>query len=650
VAVPLSSRPSGSAQEHTTLLRMQLLVTPDVALTAGTALTATDPDWVVANRGAGVPPRRGDLVWYPVVTKGHTGASPMMSKEPVRARLAGLTQRPGVPCGPGDPRHVIGTVLVAPPQGEAADPDDPDGPELWAARTRMTAAVRAEGAGFVDRRPFADGDHTAFSRSGGSWSVVDGALTVDTAGRQVAVFGEIDWDHLTVVVGIDAGSASAGVGFAVAGADASTRGLFATVDATRLVVRRRDVSGAALVEVGSAPLPTTGGPLTLEVTAYDDRLRTSVGEAVVEVDRGELRSGRLCLVADGPASFPTLTVRGLDMYRFPVAVSRYRSFAEHIGSWDGDLADLAPHALGAGTTTGDVAGLWAATAADVAAVMAPSAAAEDRQRVFGAWVDGLALGLSDEIDHLRISRWVDEARTHLLLVESPEPLDFTEEIVARVTRRQLVGPRPRVRPDLVGVLDTLSARIESVARGRFQPAPPRTLPGIDETIVDVEVAREGVRLTLHPALSAAGVLAVVAVDDDGARLFRGRVRPGPASGSPANLPAALVGPLPRLPRGNEVGAASRDAPSGTILLATDDLDTLLGRFTLLPTEVDVDVPVTVLQSGDGRRALVVRTDGAHFVTGLHRLTLTLTRHRWDTTGPVDDLSTLRAEGTVSLVL
>jgi hypothetical protein len=648
VAVPLTSRPPGSAEEHTTLLRMQLLVTPDVALTTGTALTATADDWVVANRGAGVPPRRDDLVWFPVATKGHTGAAPMTTIEPVRHRLAGLTQRPGVPCGSGDPRRVIGTVLVAPPQGEAADPDDPDGPELWAARTRMSAAVRAQGAGFVDRRPFAEGDHTAFSRSGGSWSVIDGELRVDSTSREVAVFGEVDWDHLTVVVGIGPGSSSAGVGFAVTSASAATGGLFATVEGPRLVVRRRSETGAALVEVGSAPLPATGAPSSLEVTAFDDRLRASVGEAVVEVDRGDLRSGRLCLVADGPASFPTLTVHGLDMYRFPVAVSRYRSFAEHVDSWDGHLADLVPDALGAGTTTSDVAGLWAMTAADIAAVMAPDAPPEERQRIFGRWVDGLALGLSGEVEELRISRWVDGARTHLLLIESPEPLDFTEEIAVGVTRRQVVGPFPPVRPDGDGPLDTLSARLESVARGRVDPIAPRPLPGVDETIIDVEVVRDGLRLTLHPALSGAGVLSVVAVGDDGARLYRGRVRAGPASRSPANLPVVLVGPVPRLPRGSEVGAAIRGARDGTILLATDDLATLLGRFALGPAEVDV--PVTVVQSGDGRRALVVRTGGAPFVTGLHRLRLALTRRRWDTTEPLDSLNAYRGERTVSLDL
>ncbi len=118
----------------------------------------------------------------------------------------------------------------------------------------------------------------------------------------------------------------------------------------------------------------------LEVTSVDDRLRASVGEAVVEVDRGELRAGRLCLTADGSATFASLQVHGLDMYAYRFGVSRYRSFEEHVGSWSGRLDALGPDALGPCTTTATVAGLWTATRTEVIAAMAPGAAAADRER------------------------------------------------------------------------------------------------------------------------------------------------------------------------------------------------------------------------------------------------------------------------------
>ena len=76
-----------------------------------------------------------------------------------------MTQRPAVTCGLADPRDVIGTVLVAPPHGGGPDPraTPPGSRELWPAGERFTAHVRVEDAPFVDRRPFAAGDETAFS-------------------------------------------------------------------------------------------------------------------------------------------------------------------------------------------------------------------------------------------------------------------------------------------------------------------------------------------------------------------------------------------------------------------------------------------------------------------------------------------------------
>ena len=362
VAVPLAVRPPGTAAEHTTLLRMQLLVTPELALSAGTAVTVTADDWIATHHGAGTPPPpgRGEFPWFPVKSLARSDPTPMLSSDPLRQRLSVMTQRASASCGLSDPRDVTGTVLVAPPQGGGEDPaaTPPGSSELWAAGSRFTASVRVEGAGFVDRRPFAEGDETALSIAsvGGSatWSVTDGELHVTAAASSVGVFGDPDWDHLTLVVGIARaeqgsngslpGPLSAGVGVGVADVGAAPRGLFATVEipagggTARLVVRGRDSTGGPLVQLGVADLApelaTAGGPVTLEVTSFDDRLRASVGETVVEVERGEIRAGRMCLTTDGPATFTSLQVRGLDLYAFAVSVSRFRSFEDHVGSWE----------------------------------------------------------------------------------------------------------------------------------------------------------------------------------------------------------------------------------------------------------------------------------------------------------------------------
>jgi hypothetical protein len=87
-----------------------------------------------------------------------------------------------------------------------------------------------------------------------------------------------------------------------------------------------------------------------------------------------------------------------------------------------------------------------------------------------------------------------------------------------------------------------------------------------------------------------------------------------------------------------------------VLLASRDLLDLVGRFRIHPGDVDVPVPVEVLQSGDARRALVIPADGGPFETGPHRLTLSLSRRRWPTTDPADDVNTYQGTATIPVDL
>ena len=691
VAVPLAARPPGTAAEHATLLRMQLLVSPEIAVSAGTVFTVTADDWIATHHGAGTPPppTRGEFPRFPMKTLARTDPSPMISIDPLRQRLAVMTQRGAASCGLADPSEVTGTVLVAPPQGGGPDPTatPPGSRELWEARSRFTASVRVEGAGFVDRRPFAEGDETALSvaSAGGasSWTVSEGALGVAGSGPSFALFGEPEWDHLTIVVGVarpeigsDGGAPaplSAGVGVGLAAPSGAPRGLFATVEVptgsgpARLVVGRRDTAGGPLTELEAAKLPAevvnATDPVTLEVTTFDDRLRAVVGETVVEVDRGEIRAGRVCLTANGPATFTSLQVRGIDLYAFPFAVSRFRSFGEHVGSWDGRLDEIAQDVLGPGTTTATVDELWAETGSEVAAVMAPGVPSAERERVFAAWVMGLGLPLKDEVTTLEVSAVVEAAQTRALLIESPEPLDFTEEINAVMIHRKRVGPRPPrpPRPPLEPVVSTgPRSRSRRIDLDRLTVAPAREdgrrgLPSLDDAILDVQPIGDDLRLLLDPAFANAGELSVVLVGPgQSAELYRGLVRVPIVRGRPTILHAERIGPLPgRLPPGSEVADALADAESGTVLLATNDLLDLLGHRRPQPTEVDVQIPVQVLQSGDGLRALLIPlsgTDATALTAGPHRLVLNLSRRRWETTAPPDELNTYARQATLMLDL
>ncbi len=336
--------------------------------------------------------------------------------------------------------------------------------------------------------------------------------------------------------------------------------------------------------------------------------------------------------------------------------------------------------------------------------------------MFALWSSALGLALKDDVTALEVSRWVEGAVARALLVESPEPLDFTQEIAATLTARvpggpgQPVAPQPLplplppgavggvrplplppgavggvrplplppgavggvrplplppgaaggvrplpLPPGAVGGVRPLIDRLQQVASQGARPLVPLPgLPPVDQTILDVETIDGDVRLWLHPALANAGMLAVVVIGAGGqADLFRGLVRPPFLSGNPAILQADPVGPLGQLPAGSDLVAELAGAQPGAVLLASNDLVDLLGRWGGQALEVDVDIDVQIIQNGDGRRALVIPVIGIAtpgFANAPHRLTLSLSRDRWETTDAPDELNSYVRSATLSLDL
>ena len=129
--------------------------------------------------------------------------------------------------------------------------------------------------------------------------------------------------------------------------------------------------------------PASDAPVTLIVKAFDDIMRASVGEVSVEVERDELREGRLSLFALGDAKFTSLQVTGLDLYTFPLKTSRFISFADHINSFQGTLDVISPNSLGPGTTTSTTGTLWSASHTEIAVAMQAETEPAVRQTLFG---------------------------------------------------------------------------------------------------------------------------------------------------------------------------------------------------------------------------------------------------------------------------
>jgi hypothetical protein len=656
VAVPLASRPAGTSEEAATLHQLQLLVEPNTAATPETVVTATARDWIVEHRGT-VPPIRNH--WVSVLSQSLLEATPMRSQDPFRLRLARLTQRSQTDCQLADPLDITGSVLLAPPQGQP-HPSLPN-QEIWPAASGMTAVARAKGAAFVDRRPFEPADRTALRfatmtgpDTGALWTVADGHLKLEGAtGRAFASFGDGDWNHLTIRSEIRF-DRSAGVGVALP-QTTPTEGLFATLErngaAVELAIYSR-VAGGSFAELARSAVSGAPGPETavvLRIDAFDDRLRATALDTVVEVDRNAFRDGRVALFGEGQATFVSLVVHGLDIFRFPFTTSRFVSFADHIGSFAGSAAVAHPNDLGAGTTTATVAELWAATRAEIATLMQPDAVAADRQDLFDRWVIGLGLPVCPNVLALALTSFVEGAQPGLMLLESSEPLDFTGEVSLELARMQnQVQPRGAPLPAEAArpSVGALAADRNLAARRALVGRTPRRLPSLalPERPTPVILSMTAIEGGYRVELDAAALAAAGSVEDEinigersrrGLVFFKGRlVRPPRARRIFVDVLEDSVIPIAGTTPPIPIIRALMRLALGTFALLSSDLTEIVDTF--LPPQPEPPIELTVLQDGAGLRALLIPHQGAThrpLDAGTYELRFAMDRERWPTQAP-----------------
>jgi hypothetical protein len=248
------------------------------------------------------------------------------------------------------------------------------------------------------------------------------------------LFGELDWNHVTVRANVAPGSgAEAGLALAVNGTSLD-RALIAVITATdasaQLTLLAR--TGGVTRELQTAPLATTAASYELEVIAFDDRVRVRCGETVVEADRGELRDGKLALVATGASRIAALSVEPLDAYAFAFTASRFQSFEDHIASCRVSvLPGDGPQAAAARTTVAEM--FTPELLATIATLAAPDGSADARQATFDRCVRDLALPLREKLARVELTRIVRDGQTELLILESPEPLPLGYDVTCVLT-------------------------------------------------------------------------------------------------------------------------------------------------------------------------------------------------------------------------
>jgi hypothetical protein len=304
------------------------------------------------------------------------------------------------------------------------------------------------------------------------WGLTAGTLVAPASapgtGRRYVAFGDPTRNHFQVATTVDPAGAIAGVGIGVSGTSPVQQGILAVVGNGFLVLVRR-IAGADQ-ELARAAVPPSGGPVNLHVTAFDDLVRASVGDVVVEADRDVVREGRAALVADGPAVFSALLLDSLDLYRVDFVTSRYLSFADHVAQRDPTLYAHPSDAMGAVQALTPTAVLAAQSAA-ITSAMTAAADPQQREQLFSRVLSDVGLARLHRCDRLTLTRLTDATGTTALLLESPEPISFLHDTALTLRHRIWRRPPPwnqadSLDPD-VGKALTL---IQTGADGLVAPA------------------------------------------------------------------------------------------------------------------------------------------------------------------------------------
>jgi hypothetical protein len=596
----------GDPPEKAQLMQLALSVDRVASTEGAVQLTSPGPDWLTAHGG---PVRVGP----PFHNEGFAtlalrrAASQQVQVQRFEAVLgaAGCTQ---------DTLHSSQVLLHAPvsPDGTA---------ETWEAQANLRATVRAQDGPYTERTTFAAADLGAFTYladagTGPVWTLNAGTMVAPGGGRTYAAFGDPDWNHFQMIATIDPADGVAGAGVGVSGSDPVQQAMLAVIDHGDLVLVRR--VGGADQELARAAFSGATGPITLHVTAFDDRLRAAAGDAVLEADRGPVREGRAALVSTGQAVFSGLLVESLDMYGVDFVTSRYLSFADHIASRDPLIHQHEADAMGAPPAATPAAAL-ADHAAEIAAAMTPAADPQQRQQFFSQLLGDIGLAQLQRCDRLTLTRLADASTTTALLLESPEPLsilyDTTLSMVHHTTQKLPhpvpVGPPTPITNALAAIQDIHGQLVAPAAAAN-------TLVANHDAVVLITAAAPDFSMTVYQVPS------------------------------PAQHPQVKLTPV----KTYNAQSATQDGfgaltkrPVGMMLAVRPDHSVAGAVNTMGP--VDVPVALTLLTNGDETATMAL--PASPLAPGGYALTFGFHRTRWETNVP-DPQAVYDDAATVELVV
>jgi hypothetical protein len=413
-------------------------------------ISKSNADWIVENRGSGTTsPYDFTVLIGDVLSRLERKAN---TTDAMQLRIQGILSSPFSCNG--------GTTQPPPPSQvllhKPVDPSLQNATALWEKNTLFSANLKPKGGPCIHRNPFVADDVSAFKPfteqgfASGTWFFEEGNVkltsTAITNLRYYAVFGGNDWNHVQANIELDPEGAVAGMAVGVqTTVSGVTSAMLALVDEANGIFKVQNWQDGVLQELQQKAIPANlSAPFHLDLVAYDDQLEVRLDDVRIVVERGANRSGELALVGQNGGSFKRLTVEALNTYRFYFQSSRFVSFEQHIQS-AGNRTVVIP----AGFTGGDelqiIMDLYAASSAQIIQLMQPGADATLRLNIFQHWAEALTLPLVQRPEVLSISRLQKEFDTLLLLLESPEPMRFSEELELTIEKEMHnLPPLPRV--------------------------------------------------------------------------------------------------------------------------------------------------------------------------------------------------------------
>jgi hypothetical protein len=375
------------------------------------------------------------------------------------------------------------------------------------------------------------------------------------------------------------------------------------------VIRR---SGGSDTVVDHKELPATTGPVHLDVVAFDDVIRASVGDVVVEAARNDVREGRVAFVSTGAATFTKVLVDSLDMFYVDFVTSRYKSFADLVSSRDLTLYEHASDAMGAPAASSPVQAL-STHGSDIATAMTESGNPQTRQELFARVLSDVGLAQLHRCDKLTVTRLTEAGGTTSLLLESPEPLSFIHDITLSLVRRTW-----RFVPDWSnwGEIDPIV--MEALRLVHINDSTVVAPFSVGQTLASKEALIAHVRQEDPVSIDLYKLEAQAGGSVTGTRVS-----------TVSSETAHTVGATPLVGQ-----------PAGTI--AAIGADRVISGVVMSPTRTgswvhdDVPIATTILSDGDETRALLLLS--APMTAGDYIMTMSFNRTRWETATPDADSS------------